>query len=67
MSDRAMGEAHAKTAADQLQELQTMLRTELKTTGDPQFKALAETAAEVLGGLRNAFLDYREREEDAWK
>ena len=62
----AKGEALAKTAEERLTELQVGLRHDLQETDDVQFKALAETAAEVLGGLKKAFEDYREGDEAAW-
>ena len=47
------------------------LRDELRTTidrvSDPQAKAMLETGAEVLGGLRQAFVDYAEGTEEAWR
>ena len=49
-----------------LDELADHLRKDLRKVDEPQFKALAETAAEVLGGLKTAFRDYREGSEDAW-
>ena len=63
----AKGEALARRAEERLQEMQVSLRHDLQETDDAQFRALAETAAEVLGGLRHAFEDYREGEEAAWK
>ena len=35
--------------------------------GGPQLKAMFETAAEVLGGLRKAFSDYEQKNEPAWR
>lgn len=47
------------------------LRDELRTTigqvNDLQAKAMLETGAEVLGGLRQAFVDYAEGTEEAWQ
>jgi hypothetical protein len=47
------------------------LRDELRSTigvvEDPQAKAMLETGAEVLGGLRQAFVDYAEGSEEAWR
>jgi hypothetical protein len=47
------------------------LRDELRVTigrvSDPQAKAMLETGAEVLGGLRQAFVDYGEASEEAWR
>ena len=33
---------------------------------EPQFKAMFETAAEVLGGLVTAFRHYEDKSERAW-
>ena len=37
------------------------LRTAINQVDEPQFKATAETAAEVLGGLGRAFVDYEQK------
>ena len=42
-------------------------RRDRPEVGDRQAKALFETAAEVLGGLRHAFVDYGEGSEEAWQ
>lgn len=57
---------HCKNMESRLDELADHLRKDLRKVDEPQFKALAETAAEVLGGLKTAFRDYREGSEDAW-
>jgi hypothetical protein len=48
-----------------------VLRDELRATigrvSDLQAKAMLETGAEVLGGLRQAFVDYGEGAEEAWR
>lgn len=48
-----------------------VLRDELRATvgrvSDLQAKAMLETGAEVLGGLRRAFVDYGEGAEEAWR
>ncbi len=47
------------------------LRDEIRTTigqvDDSQAKAVLETRAEVLGGLRQAFIDYAVGTEEAWQ
>jgi len=43
------------------------LRSDIGKVGEPQFKAMFETAAEVLGGLVKAFEDYERKNEKAWK
>lgn len=67
MSASDEGKALARDAEERLQQLATAMRHDLQTTEDAQFRALAETAAEVLSGLRKAFADYREGEEAAWR
>jgi hypothetical protein len=47
--------------------LRDELRAAIAGAADPQAKALLETAAEVLGGLRKAFVDYAEGSEVAWQ
>jgi hypothetical protein len=42
------------------------LRADIGRVEEPQFKAMFETAAEVLGGLITAFRHYEEKER-AWK
>jgi hypothetical protein len=47
------------------------LRDEMRATvgqvDDLQAKAMLETGAEVLGGLRQAFVDYATGAEEAWQ
>ncbi|MFT3831575.1 MAG: hypothetical protein QM691_17910 [Opitutaceae bacterium] len=43
------------------------LRRELEQIDEPQFKALCETSAEVLGALRQSFAHYVARAEPAWR
>ena len=47
--------------------LRDEMRTVIPNVADPQAKALLETGAEVLGGLRQAFTDYVEGSEAAWQ
>lgn len=57
---------HTAAVADKLQELVDHLRNDIPEVGEPRAQALFETAAEVLGGLRTAFLDYGQHNETAW-
>lgn len=50
-----------------LRALISHLRSDVKNVDDPKAKALFETAAETLGGLLNAFQDYEQGDETAWK
>lgn len=58
---------HTTKIATRLQELADHLREDVGKVEDPQAKALFETAAEVLLGLRNAFVDYEKGDEEAWR
>lgn len=53
--------------AVKLATLRDDLRAAVGRVDDPQAKAILETGAEVLGGLRQAFVDYREGTEEAWR
>ena len=69
MSPTATDDRFAET--DEVAVKLAILRDELRATvgrvSDPQAKAMLETGAEVLGGLRQAFVDYGERAEEAWR
>ena len=58
---------HTMKIQARLADLAEHLREDVKKVDEPQAKALFETAAEVLLGLRNAFVDYEKGEEDAWQ
>ena len=45
----------------------THLREDIEKVDDPQFKAMFETSAEVLGGLIKAFDDFERKNEAAWR
>ena len=45
----------------------THLREDIEKVDDPQFKAMFETSAEVLGGLIKAFDDFERKNEPAWR
>lgn len=51
----------------QLTELSEHLRRDIQRVDEPQFKALCETSAEVIGGLRASFEHYSQRSEPAWQ
>ncbi|TJV13386.1 MAG: hypothetical protein E5Y07_31885 [Mesorhizobium sp.] len=50
-----------------LQETMDHLRDDIGKVDEPQLKAMFETAAEVLGGLKKAFSDYEQKNEKAWR
>jgi hypothetical protein len=42
-------------------------REDVEKVQDPKAKALFETTAEVLGGLRKAYDDFERKNEGAWR
>lgn len=50
-----------------LQEALDDMRKDVEHVDEPQMKAMLETAAEVLGGLKKAFGDYEKKNEAAWR
>ena len=58
---------HCENLKRELGDLMDHLRRDVERVDEPQFKALCETAAEVLGGLRNAFEHYGSKSEPAWR
>jgi hypothetical protein len=58
---------HTRKMSAQLTEMIDHLRRDIDEVDEPQFKAMFETAAEVLGGLVTAFRHYEEKGEHAWK
>lgn len=59
--------AATNAIAARLAELRDDMRATIGQVDDRQAKALLETGAEVLGGLRQAFLDYAAGTEEAWQ
>lgn len=57
---------HTTAVAEKLGELLDHLRGDVDKVGEPRAQALFETAAEVLAGLRTAFVHYGEHKETAW-
>jgi hypothetical protein len=57
---------HTALVADKLGELIEHLRGDIDKVSEPRAQALFETAAEVLSGLRTAFIHYSEQKEKAW-
>lgn len=57
----------AEAMATNLASLRDDMRATIGRVEDPQLKAVLETGAEVLGGLRQAFVDYGEGSEEAWQ
>ena len=57
----------AEATAAKLATLRDDVRATIGRVDDPQLKAVLETGAEVLGGLRQAFVDYGKGSEEAWQ
>ncbi len=57
---------HTHKMSARFTELRDHLRADIEKVDEPQFKAMCETAAEVLGGLIKAFKDYEAKSEAAW-
>lgn len=57
----------AEMTAAKLATLRDDVRATIRCVDDPQLKAALETGAEVLGGLRQAFVDYGQGSEEAWQ
>jgi hypothetical protein len=58
---------HTQKMQSRLQETIDHLRADIEKVNEPQLKAMFETAAEVLGGLKKAFSDYEKKNERAWR
>ena len=58
---------HARNMRQRLLETVEHLRGDIDKVDEPQFRAMFETAAEVLAGLARAFEDYERRNEHAWR
>ncbi len=58
---------YSAEARTQLQNLINYLRDGVGEVDEVQAKALFETAAEVLGGLKKAFADFERGSESAWQ
>jgi hypothetical protein len=58
---------HARKMRQRLEDIVTHLREDIDKVDEPQFKAMFETSAEVLGGLMTTFAHYEEKTESAWK
>ncbi|MER8467434.1 hypothetical protein [Mesorhizobium sp. M1396] len=58
---------HTQKMQARLQDTIDHLREDIGKVDEPKFKAMFETAAEVLGGLKKAFSDYEQKNEAAWR
>jgi hypothetical protein len=58
---------HTRKMQTRLQETIDHLRQDVDKVDEPQLKAMFETSAEVLTGLKKAFNDYELKNESAWR
>jgi len=58
---------HTQMMQQRLLQMIDHLREDIDKVDEPQFKAMFETSAEVLGGLIKAFKHYEQRTEGAWR
>jgi hypothetical protein len=58
---------HTIKVKQRINEVIEHMRSDLEKVDDPQFKAMFETAADVLGGLVKVFDDYERKDENAWR
>lgn len=65
-SDHSSPLHHTHKMSARFIELRDHLRADIEKVDEPQFKAMCETTAEVLGGLAKAFRDYEAKSEAAW-
>ena len=58
---------HIEKMQARLKETIDHLRSDIDKISEPQLRAMFETAAEVLTGLKKAFSDYEKKNEKAWR
>ena len=58
---------HTQKMQSRLQEIIDHLRGDIGKVDEPQLKAMFETSAEVLIGLKKPFSDYEQKNESAWR
>ena len=58
---------HTQQIRQRLHDVASHLREDVRKVDEPQFRAMAETAAEVIFGLEKAFSDYEKHNEAAWR
>jgi hypothetical protein len=67
MTEQQDPRSHTQRMQVRLQELTDHLREDIEKVGEPQLRAMFETSAEVLTGLKKAFSDYEKKNEAAWR
>jgi len=58
---------HVQKVQKALADVRTHMREDIDKVDEPQFKAMFETSAGVLGGLIKAFDEYGKKNESAWR
>lgn len=58
---------HSANLRQMLTDVINQARADVKKVNDAKAQALCETTAEVLTGLRKAYDDYEQKNEEAWK
>lgn len=58
---------HTQKIKGMFDELIAHLREDIENVDEPQAKALFETSAEVITGLRRTFEHYEKGSEEAWR
>ena len=58
---------HCEHLQKEMAGLAEHLRQDVRRVNEPQFQALLETAAEVIGALRTSLKHYGEHNDPAWK
>jgi len=66
MTDERNPLHHTRRMAARLKETIDHMHADIEKVDEPQFKAMFETSAEVLGGLVKVFADYEKKNETAW-
>lgn len=58
---------HTQKIQTKLESLIEHLREDVQKVNEPQARALFETSAEVLKGLKTAYAHYEQKSEAAWR
>ncbi|MAU00214.1 MAG: hypothetical protein CL608_23995 [Anaerolineaceae bacterium] len=58
---------HTRKIQTQLEVLIEHMRQDIEKVDDPKAQALFETSAEVLTGLKTAYIHYEQKAEEAWR
>ena len=58
---------HTRRMTEVLEDVRNHLRADIRQVDEPQFKAMFETAAEVIEGIVTAFRHDEANNESAWR